>query len=116
MYVSLAAVCFAIGAVGVVVPGLPTTPFLLLTSYFLTRSWPALNRRLLRSQVFGPLLRDWHEHRAVRRGVKYTALVMVAAAVAFAVLLGNLSPVALTGTLSAACVGLVVVWRLPVRG
>jgi len=49
--------CFALGAVGTVVPGLPTTVFLLLGSFFLTRSCPWLERRLVESALFRPYAR-----------------------------------------------------------
>ena len=57
LYVVLAAVFFVLAIIGVVLPGLPTTPFLLLTSYFLSRSWPRMHQRLMDNKVFGPILR-----------------------------------------------------------
>jgi uncharacterized membrane protein YbaN (DUF454 family) len=54
----LAAGSFALTVVGVVVPIVPTVPFLMATSYYLVRASPALNRRLLRSRFFGPILED----------------------------------------------------------
>lgn len=114
-YVAIAAVCFVLGAIGVVVPGLPTTPFLLLTSYFLARSWPRLNALLLRSRVLGPILRDWHHHRSVARRVKRTAIAMVLCALVALVLLSKLPPAGLVAVLTAASLGLVVIQRLPTR-
>ncbi len=114
-YIAMAALFFAFGAIGVVLPGLPTTPFWLLTSYFLARSWPALNRRLMKNRLIGPMLHEWHQHRSVKRSVKRTAIVMVVCAVVFVVALGNLTPVGLATMLSAATIGLAVVCRLPVR-
>ncbi len=46
--------CFALGAVGAVVPGMPTTVFLLVGSYLLTRSCPVLEQRLRSSRLFRP--------------------------------------------------------------
>ena len=57
-YLALAGGSFVLTLVGVVVPGVPTVPFLLATSYFLVRSSPRWNERLLRSQFFGPILAD----------------------------------------------------------
>ena len=79
---SLASVFFACGILGVLLPGLPATPFLLLTSYFLIRSSPRLNAALLRSRLFGPILVDWQIHGGVRRHVKVQAVVAVTIAVA----------------------------------
>lgn len=46
-----------VGGIGVVVPGLPTTPFLLLASWCFTRSCPWLETRLIRNRFFGSYLR-----------------------------------------------------------
>ena len=60
LYLLLAGGFFVLAMAGVILPGLPTTPFLLLTSYFLVRSYPRLNERLIKSKLFGPILVDWH--------------------------------------------------------
>jgi uncharacterized membrane protein YbaN (DUF454 family) len=57
-YLALAGGAFGLSIVGLVIPGVPTVPFLLATSYYLVRSSPALNERLLRSKFFGPILTD----------------------------------------------------------
>jgi uncharacterized protein len=49
--------CFALGGVGAVVPGLPTTVFLLVGSFLLVRSCPWLEERLLTWRLFAPYAR-----------------------------------------------------------
>ena len=78
LYLSLASLSFALATAGVFLPVLPTTPFLLLTSWFLMRSSPRLHARLLASPLFGPLLADWARDRGVRLHVKVTALAVLA--------------------------------------
>ena len=56
LYVALGVICVGTGALGVVVPGLPTTVFLLLASYFFARSSPRLHRRLVEHPRLGPYL------------------------------------------------------------
>ena len=73
------------GYLGAILPGLPTTPWLLAASYCFGRSSPRLQRWLLRSPFFGKLIRDWHEHRGMRRPAKVLACVMVVAACTFSV-------------------------------
>jgi hypothetical protein len=114
LYMVLAAVFFGLAALGTVLPVLPTTPFLLLTSYFLVRSSPRLNRRLSASRLFGPVLRDWHEHRAIRPRVKLVALVLLVTVVVLTAALGSLPTPLLVFLLVAAATGFTVVWRLPV--
>ncbi len=114
VYIALGGFFVLLGFVGAFLPIVPTTPFLLLASFFFVRSSPALNRRLLRSRLFGPFLRDWQRHRAVTRRVKATALVVMPVAVFCGAYFGDLSLplVALLGVL--ALIGTIVVLRLPV--
>lgn len=109
----LAAFFFVLGAIGLILPGLPTTPFLLLTSYFLVRSVPSLNDRLLRSRIFGAVLTDWQQHRGVRKNVKLKAVVVVVAAVAAALWFSGLPLWAKFSIASFAAIGIVVISRLP---
>lgn len=77
LYLALAAFFFGLGFLGALLPILPTTPFLLLTSYFLVRSFPALNDKLLQAPLVGQILRDWQVRRGVRPHVKAQAVVVV---------------------------------------
>lgn len=69
-YCSLAA-----AALGVVLPLLPTTPFLLLAAWAFGRASPELRERLRADPRFGPLLRDWEEQGAIGARAKRASLV-----------------------------------------
>jgi uncharacterized membrane protein YbaN (DUF454 family) len=64
-YLALAGGSFALTLVGLVIPGIPTVPFLFATSYYLARSSPPLNRRLRRTALFGPILVEWEEYHGL---------------------------------------------------
>lgn len=49
---TLGVLCVGLGGIGVVVPGLPTTVFVLMASYFFAKSCPWLEERLLRNRLF----------------------------------------------------------------
>jgi uncharacterized membrane protein YbaN (DUF454 family) len=112
VHLVLAGITFLLAVLGVVLPLLPTTPFLLLTSWFLVRASPRLNQRLLHSQLFGPLLRDWERHHGVRLHVKLTAIAVMALAVAASLIFGSLPPAGVAALVGLAGIGLVVVLRL----
>lgn len=113
-HLSMAGITFVLAVIGVILPGIPTTPFLLLTSYHLLRSSHRLHNRLLESKVFGPLLRDWHVHRGVRPGVKTKSLVVMALIVGATVYLSGLPTRALWGIVACSMIGVVCILRLKV--
>lgn len=114
LFLAGAAVTFALAVVGALLPGIPTTPFLLLTSYCLVNSSPALHRRLLRSPVLGELLTDWQRHRGIRRAVKLQALAFIVIVLGLTLGFSPLGPVAKLGVVMLAAVGIFVVARLRV--
>jgi hypothetical protein len=101
-----------LAGLGVFLPILPTTPFLLVASACFLRSSPRLNAWLLRSRLFGPFLRDWQRHHGVRLHVKITAAMLLIAVVACSLLFANLSWPLQAALVLLALVGMVVVLRL----
>jgi uncharacterized membrane protein YbaN (DUF454 family) len=71
---TLAVVCVVLGMIGVVLPGLPTVPFLLAAAWAGGRGWPALEIWLLNHPRHGPGIRRWRERRAVPRRAKLAAI------------------------------------------
>ena len=67
----------AIGAVGLVVPLLPTTPFLLVSAFAFARSSERLSRWLREHRSFGPLIDNWHRDGSIDRNVKRIAIVFI---------------------------------------
>jgi uncharacterized membrane protein YbaN (DUF454 family) len=74
----LAVFFIVLGLVGIVLPILPTVPFLLLATWAASRGWPALEQRLLGHAVYGPLIAGWRERGAVPRRAKWFATVAMA--------------------------------------
>ncbi len=108
-----AGVCFVLGVLGALLPVLPATPFLLLTSYLLVRSSPRLNQRLLRSRMFGPILTDWQIHGGVKPHVKVKAIVIVLIAVGLTIWAAGYSPIPSIAVTALAAVGITVIVRVP---
>ncbi len=104
---------FLLAMLGVVLPGIPTTPFLLLMCHFLIRVSPALHARALQWPVVGEPLRDWREQGGVRRNVKAFAITMVTLLVGFTLLFGSLPMIVKLIILCAALYGIYFVLRLP---
>jgi hypothetical protein len=90
LYVAAGLVCVGLAYLGVLLPGLPATPWVLLAGYCFARSSARLESWLKRSPVFGRLLRDWDEHRGIRRPVKVVAVLLVAGVVGLSIAFGGL--------------------------
>lgn len=74
---TLGLIFVALGAVGVVLPVLPTTPFLLLAAACFARSSPRFYGWLLNSHLFGQLIRNWRDSRSIPRRAKRVAITMM---------------------------------------
>ena len=74
-FVSLGVLCVALGAVGVVVPGMPATEFFLAASYLFARSSPRLEGWLARNRWLGPALLRFKETRGMPARAKAFALM-----------------------------------------
>jgi uncharacterized membrane protein YbaN (DUF454 family) len=107
--------CVAIGAIGVVLPGLPTTPFLVLAAACFFRSSQALYDRVLANRTFGPTVRAFREQGTLPPAIKWPALGTMVVFVGFAV--GWAIPAELLWVrgivLAAGIVGAVYLLRLP---
>ena len=73
----LAWVSFALGIIGIFVPGLPTTPFMILTAYLFSKSSPRMHSWLTSLPYFGNAILEWEAHRVIRPKAKATAIVVL---------------------------------------
>lgn len=77
LLLGLAALGF--GAAGVVLPLLPTTPFVLLAAFCFARSSPRLHAWLLAHPQFGPLIENWRRDGSIAPRVKLISVLVMAA-------------------------------------
>lgn len=76
-FLCLAYGCVGLGAAGVILPLLPTTPFLLVAAWAAPKGSTRLDEWLHRHPHFGPALRAWHEQRAVPKRAKWLACLLL---------------------------------------
>ena len=87
LYLTCGFVALGLGAVGVILPLLPTVPFMILAAFCFARSSPALEARLLNHRHFGIHIRRWRERGAISRRGKQAALVAFAASAVMGMIL-----------------------------
>ncbi len=105
----------ALGAIGVFVPGLPTTIFLIIASYCFARSCPWLEERLLRVPLFAPYMTFIDEGRPMSTRARVISTTAMWTSVLFSLTwlrsAGRLSPVLAGVILGVALAGTVAVFR-----
>jgi uncharacterized membrane protein YbaN (DUF454 family) len=65
LFVALGSIFLGLGVIGVFVPVLPTTPFLLLSAAFYVRSSKRLYQWLLNNKLFGKFIMDFRENKSI---------------------------------------------------
>ena len=81
-------VCVAIGAIGIVLPLLPTVPLLLLAAICFAKSSDAAHNWLITHRIFGPPIQNWQAHGAINRRAKLMASGCILLAFGISIALG----------------------------
>ena len=77
-----------LGIIGIALPLLPTTPFLILAAYCFARGSTRLHQWLVNHPRLGPPIRDWETYRAISKRGKQLAMVGIVAVFAISILAG----------------------------
>lgn len=83
LYLAGGIICTALGAIGAVLPIMPTVPFLLLAAFCFARSNEKWERKIIEHPTWGPQIMDWRERRIIPRKAKVSAILSLVAGVAF---------------------------------
>lgn len=114
LWLAAGAVALVTGLIGVMLPVLPTTPFVLVAAFCFSRGCDRCERWMIEHPRFGPMVRDWRARRAVPLRAKQFATVMMVLGSAWAALT---LPSPLGWLPAAVCTATAVwLWRLPTRG
>lgn len=73
----LVIIFLVLAIIGAILPGVPTTVFLILAAWAASKGWPQVDAWLLNHPKYGPTLRNWREHGTVPRKAKYWASGMM---------------------------------------
>lgn len=88
IWAALGLICVGLGLIGIVLPLLPTVPFMLLAAFFFARSSERLHNWLLGHPTFGPPIMDWQSRGAINPRVKRIATVSIVAVFGISLALG----------------------------
>jgi len=77
LFITGGVIAFGLGMLGIPLPLLPTTPFLLLSAWFFARSSERFYSWLINHRYFGKTIRNYREKGGVAFGVKLGAIILL---------------------------------------
>ncbi len=114
LYLGAGVIALVLAVLGVILPVLPTTPFVLLAAACFARSSERFYNALLTNRITGPIIREWREHRSMPRRVKKGVYILMILSFGSSILLLS----TLWHQLLLTTVGIILtifIWRIPVR-
>lgn len=115
VFVALGYMSLALGFIGIFVPLLPTTPFVLLAAFLFSKGSKRLHRWLIEHPRFGHYVRDWEAEQVIPPVGKYASTLTMVPLVTFAIVTREI-PWILEALMAATAVGvLAFIWTRPSR-
>lgn len=112
-YITLGSLFLFIGVVGIFLPLLPTTPFLIIAAFFFSKGSDKFHYWLINHKYLGPPIQDWKLNGVIRRSYKIIATIMMSISAVFIL---SRAYVPLVGKISFSVVSsviLIFIWTRP---
>jgi uncharacterized membrane protein YbaN (DUF454 family) len=108
-------IALLLGLIGIVVPGLPTTPFVLVAAACYARASARFYWWLVHNPTLGPLIREWRLHRSIPWRIKRVAIATMVLTIGVSLWQLDHLPWLQLGLAATGLVGIAVVARIPSR-
>ncbi len=115
LYGLVGGLALAMGIIGIFLPGLPTTPFVLLAAACFAKASPRVHLWMLQHKLIGPMLRNWEEHRSLTRRTKCVAIGSMSLMIAISIWSFSGQPWIQLSLLILGGIGAATVLRIPTR-
>ena len=76
LLIALGWLCVGLAFIGVIIPGIPTTIFLIIALWAFAKSSKKLHAWLINHKKFGPILKNWQSHKVVPKNAKITMVIL----------------------------------------
>tara|TARA_B110000438_G_C15793718_1_gene641914 strand:+ start:1545 stop:1925 length:381 start_codon:yes stop_codon:yes gene_type:complete len=77
LYITLGMIFVGLGFIGIILPGIPTTPFILLAAWLFSKSSKRFENWLINHKIFGPIILNWRMYRGISLNSKKYAIFIV---------------------------------------
>lgn len=108
-------VALVLGVIGIFLPGLPTTPFVLVAAACFAKASPRVHQWMLQHRLLGPVLRNWEEDRSLTRRTKCVAIISMVVTIGISLWTFAGQPWIQIILLGLGLTGAVIVLRIPTR-
>jgi len=98
--------------VGIILPLLPTVPFLLLAAFFFAKSSQRVHTWLLNHKIFGTMIEDWNSRGAINKKAKYLSTLSVVLVIGVSLILA-LKPLILFIQIALLSLVMLFIWTRP---
>lgn len=115
LYGVVGGIALALGIIGIFLPGLPTTPFVLLAAACFAKASPRVHQWMLQHQLIGPMLRNWEKHRSLTVRTKCVAIGSMSLMIVVSIWSFSGRPWIQLSLLILAAIGAATVLRIPTR-
>ena len=115
LLIAAGGIALGLGLLAVILPGLPTTPFVLLAAACFAKASPRLHQRIVANPLLGPMVRDWEAHRALPLRIKWISTTLMLTRVALSAWQFMGRPWLQALLIALGLIGAWVVWRIPTR-
>ena len=109
----LGSISLFLGAAGLFLPVVPTTPFIIVSAFCFARSSPRLHEWLRNHRWFGPPLRDWEDGGAMRRSTKIFVTLMLLSSLIYPLFIGEFNWWLRGGYIALVAGALLFIWTRP---
>lgn len=100
-----------VGVIGIFLPLLPTTPFLLLAAYCFNKSYDQFHSWLLSHRILGPPIKNWQDKGIISRKTKWTATGLVSSSAVYLLCKDSIPLYARLAALLSLTLVIVFLWR-----
>ncbi len=108
----LGGICLGLAFLGVLLPLLPTVPFLLLSTFFFAKSSDRVHDWLISHNIFGDMIKDWHEKGAIDKKAKYFSTLSIFLVILISILL-NITQIVIFIQIIILSLVLLFIWSRP---
>ncbi|MEH6473083.1 MAG: YbaN family protein [Halopseudomonas sp.] len=113
LYFGLGISCLLLGVIGVVLPLLPTTPFVILAAFCFSRSSPRFHAMLLNHRLFGPIISEWEQYGVIPLKVKIFSSSMMLLMISYPIFFKQLPLWIDLSMALTALIALLYIWSRP---